>query len=110
MLKCWHRCGGAGHLRDDIFDYMIRLDEFTNIEDERRDMGINALRFVAFWTYLIYVECLHDTHKYTYRCMRLQCVFSELRLFIFLENGKLRVSTSNLMVDCRKSYVEYEAG
>lgn len=36
--------------------------------------------------------------------------FQNSDYLFFLENGKLRVSTSNLMVDCRKSYVEYEAG
>lgn len=46
--ECCHRCGGAGHLRDDIFEYKVQLDSFSNAEDERRDfvldMGINALR------------------------------------------------------------------
>lgn len=69
MLKCWYRCGGVGYLCDDIFDYMIWLDEFINIEDECRDMGINVFRFVVFWIYLIYVECFYDIYKYIYWCM-----------------------------------------
>lgn len=49
----------AGHLRDDIFDYMCQLNHFTNLEDERRynvlDMGVNALRLVALLTCLSHV-------------------------------------------------------
>lgn len=62
------RCGGAGHLRDDIFEYMRQLDKFTNVEDERRyfvlDMGINALRryffLIAFRSYLFSRVALHS--------------------------------------------------
>jgi protein-tyrosine phosphatase len=50
------RCSGAGHLRDDIYDYKLEFDRLTNVEDERRDMGINALRryffLIAFRSYL----------------------------------------------------------
>ncbi|KAG0594286.1 hypothetical protein M758_UG064500 [Ceratodon purpureus] len=61
------RCGGAGHLRDDIFQYMRELDEFPSVEDDRRylvlDMGINALRryffLIAFRSYLFSRVALH---------------------------------------------------
>lgn len=57
----------AGHLRDDIFDYMCQLNHFTNLEDERRynvlDMGVNALRryffLIAFRSYLFSRVALH---------------------------------------------------
>jgi hypothetical protein len=61
------RCGGAGHLRNDIFEHMRHLDEFSNLEDERvyfvLDMGINALRryffLIAFRSYLFSRVALH---------------------------------------------------
>uniref|UniRef100_A0A7I4E3I3 Paladin n=1 Tax=Physcomitrium patens TaxID=3218 RepID=A0A7I4E3I3_PHYPA len=61
------RCGGAGHLRDDIFEYKVQLDSFSNAEDERRDfvldMGINALRryffLIAFRSYLFNRVAFH---------------------------------------------------
>lgn len=61
------RCAVAGHLRDDIFDYMCQLNHFTNLEDERRynvlDMGVNALRryffLIAFRSYLFSRVALH---------------------------------------------------
>ncbi|KAG6644830.1 hypothetical protein CIPAW_08G080000 [Carya illinoinensis] len=44
------RCGGAGHLRDDILYYSKELEKFPNGDDEHRaylmDMGIKALRLV----------------------------------------------------------------
>lgn len=52
VFGCGGRCGGAGNLRDDIFEYKHQVDSCTSIDDERRsfllDMGINALRLVLF--------------------------------------------------------------
>lgn len=45
-----HRCGGAGHLRDDILQYKKALEKCNSHDDEARsylmDMGIKALRLV----------------------------------------------------------------
>lgn len=46
------RCGGAGHIRDDILYYRKELEKIYNYEEdeERRshlvDMGVKALRLV----------------------------------------------------------------
>ncbi|KAG2693104.1 hypothetical protein I3760_08G082200 [Carya illinoinensis] len=54
------RCGGAGHLRDDILYYSKELEKFPDGDDEHRaylmDMGIKALRryflLITFRSYL----------------------------------------------------------
>lgn len=54
------RCGGAGNLRDDIFNYKQQVDSCASSDEERRyillDSGINALRryfyLIAFRSYL----------------------------------------------------------
>ena len=55
VFGCGGRCGGAGNLRDDIFEYKHQVDSCTSIDDERRsfllDMGVNALRLVLFPTH-----------------------------------------------------------
>jgi hypothetical protein len=60
LFWCGRRCGGAGNLRDDIFNYKQQVDSCASSDEERRyillDSGINALRryfyLIAFRSYL----------------------------------------------------------
>lgn len=51
------RCGGAGHVRDDILYYRKELEKMYNYEEDEEhraylvDMGIKALRLVLISTY-----------------------------------------------------------
>ncbi|GAV64973.1 hypothetical protein CFOL_v3_08488 [Cephalotus follicularis] len=56
------RCAGAGHSRDDIFEYIKELEKFPGGDDEQRaylmDMGIKALRRYFFLiTFRSYLYC-----------------------------------------------------
>ncbi|OAY62029.1 paladin isoform X1 [Manihot esculenta] len=60
------KCGGAGHLRDDILYYSKELSKYPDDDDEQRacimDMGIKALRRYFFLiTFRSYLYCAKPT-------------------------------------------------